>query len=198
MIIFSPVLTTETQEEPIIPKYNGTRMSLNDFINFEPEESGIKYEWDNGILEAEATLKKEERFILDNILRKFNQTSSYKEGGNILTEANIFLDKIQKLRKPDASFFTKEQMRKQEALDIVPGFIIEIISPSNSSIEVEQKIKDYFNSGVKVIWYIFPTLKEVKVYTSMKNVNICMGQDICDVGEVIPELQMTVDEIFHL
>ena len=39
--------------------------------------------------------------------------------------------------------------------------------------------------------------KEVKVYKSIKDIKVCLEDDICDVGSLIPDFLISVKEIFQ-
>ncbi len=196
MKIFTPIIEIKEKEILPIPKYDGVKMSLEEFQNFEFEDPGYKYEWNNGITEAEILMKDTERFLIDNIIRKFILTNSFQNGNSILPEADVFLESLNKFRRPDACYFEKQQIRQPKVFSSVPLFIIEIISPSNSSVEVENKIKEYFLAGSKVVWHIYPSMKEVRIYYSPKQVRICTDGDICDAGNIIVDFSISVNELF--
>jgi len=199
MIILTPILDFENKEKPIIPKYDGTRMTIEEFKIWDPEvEEGIKYEWNNGVIEAEDRMKFNELKIINQLNNKFFKTDSFTRGDRLISEIECYLSKINKVRIPDVCFLSKNQIQdcKNPHVSQIPLFVIEIISPSNSSFEVEDKIKDYFLSGVQIVWCIYPKHKEVKVYKSIRDIKICLDGDICDVGEVIPDFQISVNEIF--
>jgi Uma2 family endonuclease len=198
MIIFTPIFEDTPKDKPAIPKYDGLEMRLDEFLNSEIEDPGFKYEWNNGILEAEHSRKFNEQLLVDRILRKFSQTNVYKEGNSLLPEVECFLKPILSVKKPDVCYLTKDQIQNStsKTVDQIPQFVIEILSPSNSGLEVERKIQDYFLSGVKLIWTIYPELKMVKIHTSPKQTKICTLGDICDTDGIIPEFQITVNELF--
>lgn len=200
MIIFTPIFEKDISEKQTIPKFDGIRMTLDEFQNWNPEiEAGIKYEWNNGVVEAEEKMKFNEQKIVYKLQHHFLKTSAHKNGNSLFSEVECFLKQINKVRIPDICFLTKDQIQNcnNPETSQVPYFVIEIISPSNSSFEVEQKIRDYFHSGVKVIWCIFPNHKEIKIYKSIKDIKVCLEDDICDVGDIIPDFQITVNEIFQ-
>lgn len=198
MIIFTPIIETNDREILPIPKYDGWKMSLEEFKNFSIDEPGFKYEWNNGVLESEILLKESERYIFDNIFRKFVLTKGFERGDSLLPEADVYLKELNKYRRPDASYFFKDQIRSLDHLNSIPLFIIEVISPSNSSVDVENKMKEYFLSGAKVVWHIYPTFKEVRVYASPKEVKICTDSDLCSIGEINPELSISVSDLFKI
>ena len=198
MIIFTPILESESKEKLPLPKYDGIKMSLEDFLTTKVEDQGFKYEWNNGVLEAEYAMKFSEQILVDTIIRRFCTTNSFKEGNSLLPEVECYLKSIDSVKKPDICYLTKEQIKnsRQKSVDQVPSFLIEIISPSNSVIEIEKKIHDYFQAGVKIIWIVYPELKLVKIYSSPKSVLICTDKDDCNTGSIIPDFHITVEEIF--
>ena len=198
MIVFTPIFESDLKEKPSIPKYDGIQMSLDEFLTSEFEDPGFKYEWNNGLREAEEKLKFSEQRIVLILQRTFNKTSAYQKGDGLPVEVECYLPKVQSVRKPDLCYLSSFQIQNCEdkAVNQVPSFIIEIISKTNTAFEVEKKNKEYFDAGVKVVWNIFPEQKMVKVYTSIKSVQICTDNDICNAGDVIPDFQIRVNEIF--
>lgn len=196
MIIFVP--TTESKKEAIKqPKFDGVKMPLEEFQNWEPDiEEGIKYEWNNGIIEATDKLRTDELFIYTNIQENYSKQINSDPKGFFISEVNIYLQKINKIRRPDIIFINKEKVKKAKKETIIPEFVIEIVSDSNSLNEVEGKIREYFEAGVKLVWIILPIYKEIKVYTSIKDVKICTDNDICNTDGVISNFFITVNDIF--
>lgn len=75
-------------------------------------------------------------------------------------------------------------------------FVIEVISKNDQINEVEEKIIEYFENGVQVVWVIFPKIKKVEIYTSIQVVKICFGDNICSAAPVMPDFNISVNEIF--
>lgn len=73
-------------------------------------------------------------------------------------------------RSPDVSWIersrwnnlTKEQQRK--FAPIAPDFVIELMSPTDDLIELQQKMSEYISCGVKLGWLINPDDKSVEIY----------------------------------
>ena len=59
------------------------------------------------------------------------------------------------------------------------------------------KLHEYFDAGVQVVWWVYPLYKEVYVYTSPKTVTICTDDDTLSAAPALPELTMTVAELFR-
>ncbi len=56
----------------LAPKIQKARkVSLEKFLQMERKPNGFKYEWNDGYIGKRKKIKVEERFIIDNIVRKF-------------------------------------------------------------------------------------------------------------------------------
>ena len=171
-------------------------ISLEAFQNRYLDKTTFKYEWNNGQVEKEEYMKADERYIVNNIVRKHMQTESFRQGNSIMGEADCYLSAIGAYRRPDAAYLTKEQINHPEDADEAPALVIEVASPSNSGEQNIAKMLEYFEAGTQVVWYIYPAAKQVWVYTNPKEVTICHEGDVCSAAPAIPELSMNVDEIF--
>lgn len=117
----------------------------------------------------------------------------YWESGILVADQDVELSGIQ-MRRPDIAFFTNNQIEKaKEGNDEIPEFVIEVISENDNINKVEAKISEYYKAGVKVVWLILPEEKSVYVYTSRRDVKICIENDICSAAPVLPEFEIGVD-----
>lgn len=198
MIIFTPIFEVEQKEKPLVPKYDGFKMSFEDFLNSKLEDQGFKYEWNNGIIEAEERLKTQEIKIYINLHDKFIQNSELIKNYQMISEVESHLTSQKKVRIPDISIFLKKDIQKYKVGEpFIPIVAIEIISPSNQAEELESKIVEYFKEGVALVWCIYPKLQQVKIYDSPKYTRTCVDEDICDMGSSIPSFKISVREIFN-
>ena len=106
-------------------------------------------------------------------------------------------------RRPDVAFVSHARWpfhRRVPDLpvwDMVPDLAIEVISQSNSAFEVQDKIHDYFEAGVRQVWVVYPKQAEVYVYSSPKQVQILgIGQDL-DGGDLLPGFRLAVANLFE-
>ncbi|MFN3851108.1 MAG: Uma2 family endonuclease [Spirosomataceae bacterium] len=176
------------QEISTLPK------TLEEFMVWEPED-GFKYEWNDGELIKFTGLNQKQLYIYATLNRLFAK-KGYLRNGTLVSKQDVMLSGIQ-MRRPDIAYFTIEQeLRMNKGIDEIPEFVIEVISGSDNSYKIEDKIAEYFKAGVKVIWNIYPEHKLVYVYTSRKDVKICTDSDICSAKPVLPEFEINVDAIF--
>lgn len=75
---------------------------------------------------------------------------------------------------------------------------VEVLSDSNTSAEMRQKIKEYFEAGCKLVWLVNPALKTIEVFDrpSEKPGQILNENDMLDGGKVLPGFAFAVAELF--
>ena len=168
--------------------------TLAEFMIWEPED-GYKYEWNDGELIKFSGMNKKQVKIYDILLDLFME-KGYKKMGTFVAEYDVQLTGLQ-MRRPDIAYLTKNQVNKADkGEDPIPEFVIEIISDNDNINKVLAKIGEYYKAGVKIVWLIFPEEKEVHVYSSRREVKICIENDICSANPVLPEFEIGVDELF--
>ncbi|NPA57861.1 MAG: Uma2 family endonuclease [Aquificae bacterium] len=91
-----------------------------------------------------------------------------KEKGFVsVGEVGILISKEPlRIRGADVVYVSRKKTEKEPEgiLEIPPDLIIEIVSPSNTITEMEEKIEDYFSIGVPKIILVDPHTKKVFIY----------------------------------
>ncbi|MCU0323967.1 MAG: Uma2 family endonuclease [Spirosomaceae bacterium] len=167
------------------------------FMNWKPE-TRYKYEWNRGKIEKTENMKQLEFLILKALNRLFVQTKAFQNGDELITEGDVMTSEEQ-LRRPDLAYYTKNQIiESARGNNQMPSFVIEIISPSDNQTKILEKNKEYFQAGVKVIWLIMPSIKQVHIFHSPKQIQICTDDDICSAAPIIPDFAITVNDLLRL
>jgi Uma2 family endonuclease len=107
------------------------------------------------------------------------------------------------IRVPDVSFVASQRLRKVNIKRrrgpmprLAPNLAVEVISAGNTKKEMERKLGEYFDSGVQLVWMVYPYEEEVKVYSSPKRSRTRKHPQILDGGRVLPGLQISLAELF--
>ena len=107
------------------------------------------------------------------------------------------------VRIPDVSFISAERLpdgrTPQDPLpNLVPDMAVEILSRGNTRKEMTRKLRDYFSLGVRLVWFVDPPTRSVRVYTGLgagEEGTITLEQNL-DGGVVLPGLTLPVRELF--
>ena len=170
--------------------------TLEEFLVWEPND-GYKYEWNDGEVIRFERMKRKHLLLLRTLGRLFNRTEAYQQGGELLTEQDVWLTGIQ-MRRPDLAYFSGHQIDTSLSSEEepIPAFAIEIISPTDDAIKVDEKVAEYFKAGVQVVWNVYPENESVYVYTSRRQVTICIEDDLCSAQPVLPDFEIRVRDLF--
>jgi Uma2 family endonuclease len=174
------------------------KMAIERFRDWRPRD-GWKYDWNDGITtKYKRMISEKQRYIVRNLLRAFHLTETYKQGHDILPESETSYDNT-RYRIPDIAYYTHQQTNAAaKGEHTVSDFVIEILSDSDLQKSIENKLWEYFEEGVKVVWHIIPYRQIVKVYTSPRHVSICLGDDMCSAKPVLNDFEIPVNQIFEI
>ena len=173
-----------------------TKVSFPVFLKkYNNRADGFKYEWNDGIVEKSPAMTTRELFIVE-ILTDLFYTLKKNVGGILTAEVEQWTTSS-RYRKPDLAYFTKEQVREgRDKKEPISAFMIEVISKNDQINMVNDKVLEYFNAGVKVVWLIFPMQKMVHVYTSPIDIKICKNEIVCSAETVISGFLIKASDIF--
>ncbi len=105
------------------------------------------------------------------------------------------------VRMPDLSFVSwKKRPDRTYPTDAIareiPDLVAEVISRGNTRREMKRKLKEYFLAGVRVVWYVYPKKKKVRVYTAPDEMIELTEKDQLDGGDVLPGFVMELRSLF--
>ena len=107
-------------------------------------------------------------------------------------------------RMPDVSFLSAERAGQPDLFGMLyngsPDLAVEILSPSNTVPEIEQKIAEYLNSGSKAVWVFDPIARTLIIHTRntppqiLTDADTVSGADyltgfVCPVADLLPRLR---------
>jgi len=174
-------------------------VSLESFLaRYTNREDPYKYEWNNGVVEKKPrTMNRDQLFIFQNLLRRFIQLGEFSKGAALICEVDMLMASANRTRRADIAYLTNTQMNLSRNGELsVCTFVAEVISKNDQINEVEEKLAEYFDNGVQVVWVIFPKLKQVKVYRSVRDITVCFGDDVCSAAPTLPDFEISVNDIF--
>ncbi|HLQ76409.1 MAG TPA: Uma2 family endonuclease [Terriglobia bacterium] len=104
------------------------------------------------------------------------------------------------LRSPDVTFVRNEKLPTGEALnnfgEFVPDFVVEVLSPSDRPMHVAQKIGEFLECGVPIVWLVDPAKKTVTEYRSLSNTRLYSGDDVIHAEPALPGFSCPVSRFF--
>jgi Uma2 family endonuclease len=104
------------------------------------------------------------------------------------------------VRDMDACFISNERFaQKQSAsfLDVAPDLVVEILSPNDRSIVMNQKLREYFSIGVRLVWVLDPQARSVYAYRSLTDVREFTADADLPGDDVLPGFAVKVAQLFE-
>ena len=104
------------------------------------------------------------------------------------------------VRAPDVAFIRRD--RVEEVGDVegywpgAPDPAVEVISPSDTYAEVQEKVFDWLEAGTKMVILVMPRKRAVTVYRSLTDIVMLTEHDLLDGGDVVPGWKLSVRELF--
>ena len=104
-------------------------------------------------------------------------------------------------RQPDLMFISnaRRYIIGRQVIEGGPDLVIEILSPTNTRRELDEKMRDYRSINVREVWIVATQGQTVEVLQlSPEHIDRSGLYGLGDliVSQVLPELRLMVDEIF--
>jgi Uma2 family endonuclease len=162
-----------------------------------PVKEGVRYELKDGEL-------------IEMALAKFGHEQTKARAGKILTAyllqhplgdaypETAFALTPSCVRVPDVAFLSNESAAKGDPDHIfrgAPELAIEVVSESESALDLRQKIQEYLDAGCKAVWTVYPTVRVVAVY-DQTGVKELRGKQVLDAPGILPGFQTPADQFF--
>jgi Uma2 family endonuclease len=81
-------------------------------------------------------------------------------------------------------------------IEIFPDLVVEVVSPNDFASEVDNKVEEYLQAGVRLIWVVYPQSKHVLVYRSGSVVQRLGVEDELSGEDVLPDFRLAISAIF--
>ncbi len=107
----------------------------------------------------------------------------------------------ERVRAPDVAFVSSARLpggRLPEGfLQGAPELAVEVLSPSDNPVEVQQKVRDYLEAGGRLVWVVAPQAKTVTVYRADGSARLLREPDHLDGDGVLPGLTIPLADVFQ-
>ena len=142
--------------------------------------------------------------IEDNIMWLLNQYVRPRRLGRVTPgDAKFRLARDpDTLRMPDVAFVRADRLPPREQRrsysPVVPDLAVEILSPSNRSRDIADKVAEYLRAGVRLVWVVDPVTETVTIHTSSAEPVTLSANDEIAGGVVLPDFRCPVAAFFEL
>ncbi|HEY1191155.1 MAG TPA: Uma2 family endonuclease [Gemmata sp.] len=104
------------------------------------------------------------------------------------------------VRKPDVSFILQERLPNGRVPTGIckfrPDLAVEVVSPNDTYEAVDEKLADYFDAGVPLIWVVTPKTRTVLVYCADGTAQRLCDTDDLTADPIIPGFRAKISDLF--
>ncbi|HEX7183529.1 MAG TPA: Uma2 family endonuclease [Thermoanaerobaculia bacterium] len=104
------------------------------------------------------------------------------------------------VRGADVLFISHERYARRDpkgVLDVAPELVVEILSPDDRRGHVEEKLAEYLEMGVDLVWIVDPEFRYVLAYRSQFDVERFEKGDVLTDEEILPGFFLSVSDLFR-
>lgn len=77
-----------------------------------------------------------------------------------------------------------------------PDLAVEVVSPSETAVDVRDKVRDFLEAGTPLVWVVYPLSREVVVHTPDGLARTLGGEAALEHPEVLPGFRCAVADLF--
>ena len=121
--------------------------------------------------------------------------------GKVFSSSTVFVLPNGGKRSPDVAWISNERWNsltleeKEKFAPICPDFVIELISITSALNQLQSKMQEYLNSGLKLGWLIDPQNKKIEIYRQNQSREIVSLPTTLSGENVLPGFNLELDKI---
>lgn len=175
-------------------------LTADDLFNL--PDDGLDHELVRGVLISMPKPGSRHGRLASRATRLIGNTAEPAGLGAVYTDSGFLLARDPDLvRAPDVAFVrgrvVSPEDDEQRYLELVPDLVVAVISPSERAQEVEDRLLDYINAGVKLIWFIYPRTRTISEWRAGVGPARLGKADTLDGSDILPGFQLPVAAIFE-
>jgi len=119
--------------------------------------------------------------------------------GDVLGSSTMYVLPSGNKRCPDLSFVAKGRLDapgiSQVFPELAPDLAVEVVSPSDSPQRVLDKVGEYLEAGVRLVWVIDPQHRRAVIHRALSSAEQINSEGVLDGEDVIPGFHCRLSEI---
>ncbi len=167
-----------------------------------PEESMYRMELVQGRLIREPRPGAAHGCLTAELVARLHAHVRERRLGRVATETGFLLtDDPPTVRGPDVAYVAAERISAQGVptgfWQFAPDIAVEVVSPSNSASEIQQKVLEYLAAGSHLVWVVDAGSRSVTVYRDRNEIRVLTEGDVLDGADVLPDFRLELADLFR-
>jgi Uma2 family endonuclease len=175
------------------------RFSLEEYAALQ-EPEGVRSELVRGRLVREPGPGSRHGFVQAELARWIGDHVREGRVGFVVTGSGVVLSRDPPtVRGPDVAYYSTDRVPgplPEPFFDVPPDLAVEVVSPSDSATQLQAKVGDYLDAGVRMVWVVDPQGGTATSYRSRNRIRLLQADDVLAGEEVLPRLSIRVGDLF--
>ena len=177
------------------PKIEEKLLSVEDLADL-PEESDIRRELVRGSMVCEPPPGIYHGNRAGRVFSILDDWVTSRSLGFVTVEGGFILERNpDTVRAPDVAFIAADRLEEGMAhggrwFDGAPDLAVEVVSPSRTRRELDERVRDYLRAGTRLVWVIDPEAEVVEVHRPDEKTGRVGRRGMLTGGEVLPGLAL--------
>lgn len=133
-------------------------------------------------------------------LRAFLKQHPEIGGGFFAAETGFRLSRDpDTVRAPDVAYVGPDRLAEARARgfpELAPDFVVEVVSPNDTAAEIQQKMDEWLQAGVRLAWVLYPVTRSAMVYRPDRAVDLLHADDTITAEPVLPGFACRLGDLF--
>ncbi|RMF89710.1 MAG: Uma2 family endonuclease [Nitrospinota bacterium] len=142
--------------------------------------------------------------LTGKIYRRLAEHVDRQGGGEVLVGDVGFVLSLpydpERVRAPDIAFVSHHRLPEGHLptgfLSGAPDLAVEVLSPADDPVDIQQKVRDYLEAGARLVWIVAPQARTVTVYRPDGSARLLRETESLEGEEVLPGLHIPLSEVF--
>jgi Uma2 family endonuclease len=105
----------------------------------------------------------------------------------------------ERVRASDVAFVARERLGTERPargfFRGAPDLAVEVLSPSDHSVDVQRKVRDWLEGGARLVWVVAPEAGTATVYRADGSARLVRERDSLEGEDVLPGLQIPLADV---
>jgi Uma2 family endonuclease len=102
----------------------------------------------------------------------------------------------ERVRAPDLAFVSMEKL-PEGFIHGAPDLAVEVLSPSDNPVDVQQKVRDYLEAGSRLVWVLAPLARSATIYRPDGSTRLVREPESLDGEDVVPGLAIPLADVLE-
>ena len=162
------------------------------------EQDGKLYEVHRGQL-VEKPMSTRANYVATRIAYQLMTTYTQTKAYIIVEQPTYCFQDPTDMRRPDVALVWAHRFPDgvdDDELYIAPDLAVEVVSPTNTYIDIDNRIEEYFSAGVPLIWVVNPVLRHVYAHSADGPVAKFRQNETIQDERLLPGLALSIATFF--